>query len=161
MSPRMFAGSNYRRVHEVDNGILRPANRMCCSCCCNGRRCLAAILWRMEPTASQLTFVGNRPALNSLVVRALYGRHPFDPADLANSKFIIDIDMTTVNTKDKERDDILKGSDLFDAKRWPKARYVAETFTAKDAIIFRHRQLTIRDVTAMSDRIRFHARPCG
>jgi polyisoprenoid-binding protein YceI len=109
----------------------------------------AAILWRMEPTASQLTFVGKQAGaeFTGKFERFTADIH-FDPEDLANSKFIVDIDVATVNSKDKERDDILKGNDLFNVKRWPKARYVAETITAKgDDKFSATGKLTIRDVT--------------
>jgi polyisoprenoid-binding protein YceI len=109
----------------------------------------AAILWRMEPTASQLTFVGKQAGaeFTGQFERFTADIH-FDPSDLVNSKFIVDIDVTSVNSKDKERDDILKGNDLFSIKRWPKARYVAETFTAIDGDKFSATgKLTIRDVT--------------
>ena len=56
--------------------------------------------------------------------------------------------MASVNTRDGERDDIIKGSDLFDVKRWPGGHYVAEKFTDQGAGKFGATgRLTLRDVT--------------
>src|SRR5690349_9023359 len=109
----------------------------------------AAIHWRMEPTASQLTFVGKQAGAEFTgKFERFTADIQFDPKDLATSKFIVDIEMGSVNSKDKERDDTLKGNDLFNVKRWPKGRYVAETFTAKGGDEFSAiGKLTIRDVT--------------
>lgn len=109
----------------------------------------AAITWRVEPAASQLTFVGKQAGAEFTgKFERFTADIRFDPEDLANSKFIVDIDLTSVNSKDKERDDIIKGNDLFDVKRWPKARYVADKFTAIGSDKYTATgQLTIRDVT--------------
>jgi polyisoprenoid-binding protein YceI len=109
----------------------------------------AATLWRMEPTASQLSFVGKQAGAEFTGKFERFSADiRFDPTDLANSKFIVDIETASVNTKDKERDDILKGKDLFDAKRWPKARYVADTFTTNGGDKFSATgKLTLRDIT--------------
>jgi cytochrome b561 len=60
----------------------------------------------------------------------------------------VDVTIESVDTKDGERDRILMGSDLFDAKKYPLARYRATRFmeVAKDRYMAAG-QLTIRDVT--------------
>jgi polyisoprenoid-binding protein YceI len=108
----------------------------------------AAMLWKVEPSASQLTFVGKQAGAEFTgKFERFTADIRFDPNDLANSKFIVDIETASVSTKDKERDDILKGKDLFDAKRWPQARYVAETITANGDKFSATGKLTIRDIT--------------
>lgn len=116
---------------------------------CAAGAAFAATLWRMEPTSSQLTFVGKQAGAEFTgKFERFTADIRFDAKDLSNSKFIVDIEMAAVNTKDKERDDILKGSDLFDAKRWPKARYIADGFTAKGGDKYAATgKLTIRDIT--------------
>ena len=54
----------------------------------------------------------------------------FDPAKLADSRFDVRITLTSASTKNSERDDMLKGSEFFDAKAQPEARYVATKFRA-------------------------------
>ncbi|MBC7982650.1 MAG: YceI family protein [Candidatus Obscuribacterales bacterium] len=66
----------------------------------------------------------------------------------AHSKFVVTIDTGSVNSKDKDRDDTLRGADLFDVRRWPQARYVAEKFThVSGNKSMALGSLTIRDVS--------------
>lgn len=52
----------------------------------------------------------------------------FDPAKLADSRFDVRIALTSADTKNSERDDLLKSGDFFDSKRQPEARYLASKF---------------------------------
>jgi len=54
----------------------------------------------------------------------------FDPANLAESRFDVRIALSSANTKNSERDEMLKGSEFFDVGRQPEARYVATKFRA-------------------------------
>jgi polyisoprenoid-binding protein YceI len=54
----------------------------------------------------------------------------FDPAKLTDSRFDVRITLASANTQNSERDDMLKGSEFFDAKGQPEARYVATKFRA-------------------------------
>lgn len=54
----------------------------------------------------------------------------FDPAKLAQSRFDVRIILASANTKNSERDEMLLGSDFFDSKAQPEARYVATKFRA-------------------------------
>ncbi|MFL6619720.1 MAG: YceI family protein [Povalibacter sp.] len=109
----------------------------------------AATQWTMQPASSSVTFTGTQAGA------AFQGRFEkftadirFGPKDLATSRFDVRIDTSSVDTKDGERDDTLKGADLFDVKRWPSAHYVAEKFTDRGGNKFGATgQLTIRDVT--------------
>ena len=48
----------------------------------------------------------------------------FDPDDLAASKFDVSIDLASVATGDKDRDDVLPGSEFFNTGQFPKAHFV-------------------------------------
>ena len=53
-----------------------------------------------------------------------------------------------MNSSDSERDDSIKGPDLFAVKQWPTAHYVAEKFTDKGGGKFSATgKLTLRNVT--------------
>lgn len=54
----------------------------------------------------------------------------FDPAKLAQSSFNVRITLASANTKNAERDEMLVGSEFFDTKAQPEARYVATRFRA-------------------------------
>jgi polyisoprenoid-binding protein YceI len=110
---------------------------------------IAAMTWRMDAATSKLSFVGKQAGAE------FEGRFEkftadirFDAKDLAGSHFDVVIDLASVNSKDKERDDTLRSEDLFSSKRWPTAHFVAETFTQKAPGKFAATgKLTIRDQT--------------
>jgi polyisoprenoid-binding protein YceI len=54
----------------------------------------------------------------------------FDPADLAASRFDVRIVLASANTANAERDEMLLGSEFFDAAGVPEARYIATRFRA-------------------------------
>lgn len=110
---------------------------------------LAATQWNMQPKESKLVFVGTQAgAAFEGVFEKFTADIKFDAKDLPGSRFDVRIDMASVNTRDGERDDIIKGSDLFDVKRWPGGHYVAEKFTDRGAGKFGATgRLTLRDVT--------------
>lgn len=110
---------------------------------------LAATQWNMQPKESKLVFVGTQAgAAFEGVFEKFTAAIKFDAKDLPGSRFDVRIDMASVNTRDGERDDIIKGSDLFDVKRWPGGHYVAEKFTDRGAGKFGATgRLTLRDVT--------------
>jgi polyisoprenoid-binding protein YceI len=72
----------------------------------------------------------------------------FDPADLAGSRFVVEIDTRSADTADGDRDAALASGDFFATDRWPTARFETTGFTAKGPGKFEARgRLTIRDVT--------------
>ncbi len=52
----------------------------------------------------------------------------FDPANLAASRFDVRIGLASADTDNAERDELLVGSEFFDAGTVAEARYVASTF---------------------------------
>jgi polyisoprenoid-binding protein YceI len=54
----------------------------------------------------------------------------FDPANLAASRIDVSIDLASASTDNAERDEMLLGSEFFDAARAPTARYLATSFRA-------------------------------
>ncbi len=109
----------------------------------------AATPWRTDLKTSNLSFVGTQAGATFEGVFERYTANiAFDPKNLATSKFDVTIDVKSVNSKDKERDDIIRGVDLFAVERWPTAHYVADKFTANgDGKFTGHGKLTIRDIT--------------
>ena len=71
----------------------------------------------------------------------------FSPDNLAASKLDVVVEMASLDTGDKERDDTLKGADLFSAAKFPQARFtstqITRTATGYDAV----GKLTIRGVS--------------
>jgi len=72
----------------------------------------------------------------------------FDPAQLAASRLEVSVQIASLDTGDKDRDSTLKSPDLFDAARFPAARFLATVITRLDANRYQASgKLTIRDVT--------------
>lgn len=60
----------------------------------------------------------------------------------------VTIDVGSLDTQDGERDELLRGADLFDVAKYPTARFVARRITRRSATDYSAAgELTIRDVT--------------
>ncbi|MGH8179306.1 MAG: YceI family protein [Steroidobacter sp.] len=110
---------------------------------------IAATQWSLQPKDSTLTFIGNQAGAEfEGVFEKFTADIRFDAQDLAGSRFDVSIDLTSANSRDSERDDVIKGPDLFAVKQWPTARYVAQKFTAKGGDKYSATgKLTLRNVT--------------
>lgn len=72
----------------------------------------------------------------------------FAPDDLAGSQVSVAIETASVNSQSRDRDQALRSADLFNAARWPTARFAADRFEAQgDDRYEAHGTLTLRDVT--------------
>jgi len=110
---------------------------------------LAAAAWRTDAADSQLVF---RAMQAGAEFEGRFKRFTpeirFDPADLAGSRFLVEIDTRSADTQDGDRDAALASGDFFATDRWPTARFETTAFAAKGAGKFEARgRLTIRDVT--------------
>jgi polyisoprenoid-binding protein YceI len=71
-----------------------------------------------------------------------------DPAQSQSGHLEVTVQMSSVDTQDKDRDGTLRGPDLFDATRFPQARFVADAITRVDGTHYRAvGKLTLRNVT--------------
>ena len=52
----------------------------------------------------------------------------FDPAKLSDNRFDVHIHLDSASTQNSERDDMLQGSEFFNSKSQPQARYLATKF---------------------------------
>lgn len=109
----------------------------------------ASAQWSLQPKTSELGFIGTQADAPFEGKFAKFTADiKFDPKDLAGSRFDVSIDTASVNTQDGERDETLKGDDLFGVKKFPKARYVADKFTDKGKGQYSATgKLTLRNVT--------------
>lgn len=72
----------------------------------------------------------------------------FSDADLAASRFDVEVDTKSVDTGDDDRDAALRSEDLFSVEKYPKAHFVATSFTRRKAGEYEATgKLTVRDVT--------------
>lgn len=77
------------------------------------------------------------------------GAFTYDAADVGASKFNADIDVASIFTADRKRDDHLKGPDFFNAKQFPTITLASTAVKAgaKQDTLIVEANLTVRGVT--------------
>lgn len=71
----------------------------------------------------------------------------FAPDALANAHFDVQIDMSSVDSMDKDRDTTIRGTDVFDVAHFPTAHYVTRSCTKTAAGYAATGALTLHGVT--------------
>jgi polyisoprenoid-binding protein YceI len=71
----------------------------------------------------------------------------FAPDALASARFDVQIDLNSLDTMDKDRDQTIRGPDLFDIAHHPTAHYVTRSFTKTATGYSAVGALTLRGVT--------------
>lgn len=71
----------------------------------------------------------------------------YDPAQLAQSKFDVDVTMASVAVSDKDQQSALPGKDFFDVTQYPTAHFVTTGFRQVGGKVIADGQLTLRGVT--------------
>ncbi len=109
----------------------------------------APVKYTLDPGSSLLRFSFEQAGANN---NGRFGKFTADVTfaqdNLAASKIDVSIDIASLDTGDKERDDTLKSADLFDPAKFPKARFVSSKITTVGAGRYEAQgKLTIRNVT--------------
>ena len=109
----------------------------------------APATYRLDPAKSTLSFAftqagaHNKGRFDKFDVNLL-----FDAAQSQASRLDVVVQVSSLDTSDKDRDSTLRGADLFNAAKFPQAHFSATLFTRIDATHFEATgKLTIRDVT--------------
>ncbi|MEO5830312.1 MAG: YceI family protein [Rhodanobacter sp.] len=71
----------------------------------------------------------------------------YDKANLASSKFEVEVNLASVKTGDSDRDGALPGKDFFDVAKFPKAHFVTTSFHQNGDKIIADGELTLHGVT--------------
>ena len=72
----------------------------------------------------------------------------YDEKNLAAGSLKVTVQIASLDTQDKDRDEALRGADLFDAKKYPTAQYTAGSFAKRaDGGLEAVGKLTLRGVT--------------
>lgn len=104
--------------------------------------------YSLDPAKSKLEFTFNQAGALSKGHFAKYDVKLTAPGgDVAAGRLDVTVEVTSLDTDDDERDQILRGEDLFDVKKFPTARYTAEKLTKTAAGFEAAGKLTIRNVT--------------
>lgn len=109
----------------------------------------APVKYTLDPGSSLLRFTFEQAGANNT---GRFGKYTADVTfaadNLSASKIDVTIDIASLDTGDKERDDTLKGADLFNPAKFPKAHFVSSKITAAGPGRYEAQgKLTIRDVT--------------
>jgi len=123
----------------------------------------AATAWQLEPAASRLGFSATQAGavFDGRFTRFGAEIH-FDEADLASSRFEVDIDTSSADTGEARRDEILQGPDFFWVDRYPTAVFEAVDFSVSGDACLARGTLTLRGVSKpVPVRFRFERLPEG
>ena len=83
-----------------------------------------------DPAASRLEFTGVQEGAEFKgTFRKFTAAVDFAPEALASARFDVQIDLNSLDTMDKDRDQTMRGPDLFDIAHFPTAHYVTRSFT--------------------------------
>jgi polyisoprenoid-binding protein YceI len=101
------------------------------------------------PTGSNLTFTFVQEGANS---NGSFGKFTtelaYDEKNPASGSLKVQVQIASVDTQDKDRNETVLGADLFDAQKFPTAQYVAGSFAKRaDGGLEAVGKLTLRGVT--------------
>ena len=101
-----------------------------------------------DPQHSRLEFVGVQAGAEFKgAFHKFTAAVDFAPDALAISRFDVQIDANSVDSMDKDRDQTIRGPDIFDVAHFPSAHYVTRSFTKTAAGYTAVGALTLRGVT--------------
>jgi polyisoprenoid-binding protein YceI len=92
-------------------------------------------LWNIDPVHSTAQFKVRHLMISNVKgeFTSVKGSLQFDPQDLANSRVDAEIDATTINTRDPQRDAHLKSADFFEVEKFPTLSFRSTGVSKKDA----------------------------
>jgi polyisoprenoid-binding protein YceI len=108
----------------------------------------AAASYTSDAQQSRLEFVGVQAGAEFKgVFQKFTANVDFAPETLAASRIDVQIDMNSVDSKDKDRDTTIRGKDVFDVTHNPTAHYITKSITKTAAGFAAVGSLTLRGVT--------------
>ncbi|HET9835731.1 MAG TPA: YceI family protein [Rhodanobacteraceae bacterium] len=108
-----------------------------------------ARVWKVDAAHSSLTFTGMYQGEQfEGRFKRFDAKIDYDPADLAQAKFDVTVDVASVDTANTERDQALPGKPFFDTAQFPKAHFVTTRFRkAANGQVLADGTLTLRGVS--------------
>ena len=101
-----------------------------------------------DPQQSRLEFAGTQAGAEfKAAFHKFTAAVDFAPDALAASHLDVQIELNSVDSKDKDRDTTIRGPDIFDVAHWPTAHYVTRSITKTSAGYTAVGALTLRGVT--------------
>jgi polyisoprenoid-binding protein YceI len=107
-----------------------------------------AASYSADPQQSRLEFAGVQAGAEfKAVFHKFTAAVDFAPDALASSRFDVQIELNSVDSKDKDRDTTIRGPDIFDVAHWPTAHYLTRSFSKTANGFSAIGALTLRGVT--------------
>ena len=108
----------------------------------------SAATYAADPASSRLEFTGVQAgAAFKGVFHQFSAAVDFDPAAPASAHIEVTIEVKSVDSGDKDRDDTMRGADIFDVAHFPTAHYVTRSITPTATGFSAVGALTLRGVT--------------
>ncbi len=111
--------------------------------------------YTVDPTHSRFGFIARHAMVTKVrgSFNAFEGSGIFDADNPANSSICVDIEATSIETGNADRDRHLRSNDFFDMDRYPKIQFASTSVSAgRDENTYRVvGDLTIKDVTRSVD----------
>lgn len=107
-------------------------------------------VWRFDPDRTRIGFAARHAMVTTVRGRFtdVEGTVHVYADDVPASRVVVRLGTASVDTQDAERDEHLRGPDLFDAERYPEIRFVSSTVDETDENhVMVVGDLTIKDVT--------------
>ena len=112
----------------------------------------ALAVWQIDYATSYVQFNGEQAgAPFTGRWQQWEGKLQFDETQLAASRFDVSIDITSVSSNDEERDQTILSADFFDVSMFPRARFQAQRFVAREAGFTASGNLTIKGISQPTD----------
>lgn len=105
--------------------------------------------WQVDAAKSALTFTNTyQDVAYTGQFHRFTAKIDYDPADLAHAKFDVDVDITSLDTQNGERDHAALGAEFFDTARFPHAHFATTSFRkATNGRVLAEGTLTLRGVS--------------
>ncbi|HLZ99711.1 MAG TPA: YceI family protein [Steroidobacteraceae bacterium] len=101
-----------------------------------------------DPAASRLEFAGSQAGAEFKgTFRKFSAAIDFAPDSPASARFDVQIDLNSLDTMDKDRDQTMRGPDIFDIAHYPTAHYVTRSVAKTAAGYSAVGALTLHGVT--------------
>ncbi|MHB1059727.1 MAG: YceI family protein [Rhodanobacter sp.] len=104
--------------------------------------------YTVQPAASTLGFSGT---FQGEAFQGRFGQWTaaisYDAANLAGSKFDVEVDLASVKTGDNDRDSALPGTDFFDVAKFPKAHFVTTGLRQSGGKVIADGTLTLHGIS--------------
>jgi polyisoprenoid-binding protein YceI len=108
----------------------------------------AAVSYTADPAASRLDFIGVQAGAEFKgTFHKFTAAVDFAPDALADSHIDVQIDLASLDTQDKDRDQTMRGPDIFDIAHFPTAHYATRSVTKTPAGYSAVGALTLHGIT--------------